>query len=373
MSHLLFGFRDLVNSNPNNSAFDLSSFFFDDTYLKAISPKRYNFYVKFVSGLSNPTVLEKFFYKTKEARDFKLEYNEKATNLANLINRLNTNFDETDKAKIIDDILRTIQNRYKLNDDNTNTLEELLKKGGNSPPTDAIKNTELNKGSQPMKTFLAKVNNIDPNLGAKPPLRSVDDLWINSVHEKPLSKSDKIKKLKTIYNNYKDTLSPDNLKITMIDRIIFIASTFIIRFISLMIIDWGLNTNIINSFNRAFLVYCMTYILFFIFIAMIVNVIVYYPVLELLSNSNITNIPNLFYYYYIYTNGSGRLLLHIFIILLLLLLPYIIDIDKINLSKITENTKNISYDYEKKNKIYDAISFFSLIIWFLTSIIAIKF
>ena len=53
MSHLLFGFRDLVNSNPNNSAFDLSSFFFDDSYLKALSPKRYNFYVKFVSGLSN--------------------------------------------------------------------------------------------------------------------------------------------------------------------------------------------------------------------------------------------------------------------------------------------------------------------------------
>jgi hypothetical protein len=373
MSHLLFGFRDLVNSNPNNSAFDLSSFFFDDTYLKSISPKRYNFYVKFVSGLSNPTVLEKFFYKTKEARDFKLEYNEKATNLASLINRLNTNFDETDKNKIIDDILRTIQNRYKLNDDNTNTLEELLKKGG-ATPEDTLNNAELNKGSQPMKSFLAKVNSIDPNLGARPPLRNVEELLVSSAPEKPIPKSDKIKKLKTIYNNYKDTLSPDNLKITMIDRIIFIASTFIIRFISLMIIDWGLNTNLINSFNRAFLVYCMIYILFFIFIAMIVNVIVYYPVLELLSNSNITSIPNLFYYYYIYTNGSARLLLHIFIILLLLLLPYIIEIDKISISmKIRDNTKNISYDHEKKNKIYDAISFFSLIIWFLTSIIAIKF
>lgn len=373
MSHLLFGFRDLVNSNPNNSAFDLSSFFFDDSYLKALSPKRYNFYVKFVSGLSNPTVLEKFFYKTKEARDFKVEFNEKATKLANLINQLNTNFDETDKNKIVDDILRTIQNKYKFNDDNANKLEELLKKGG-ALTYDDISRSDLNKGSQPMKSFLAKVNNIAPDLGAKPPIRNVEDLLTTSTLEKtPISKSEQIKKLKTIYNNYKDTLSPDNLKITMIDRIIFIASTFILRFISLMIVDWALNTNIINSFNRAFYIYCLIYIIFFIFIAMIVNVIVYYPVLELFSNSNITSIPNLLYYYYIYTNGSTRLLLHIFIIILLLFIPYIIDIDKINLSKIIENTKNISYDYEKKNKIYDAISFFSLIVWFLTSIIAIKF
>ena len=67
MAHLLLGFKDLVNSSPNNSIFDLSSLFFDDSYLKSISPKRYNFYVKFVSGLSNPAVLEKFFYKTKIA------------------------------------------------------------------------------------------------------------------------------------------------------------------------------------------------------------------------------------------------------------------------------------------------------------------
>jgi len=182
-----------------------------------------------------------------------------------------------------------------------------------------------------------------------------------------------IKKLKTVYDNYKDTLSPAKLKITMIDRIIFIVSTFIIRFISLMIIDWALNTNIINTFHRAFYIYCFTYIIFFIFIAMIVNVIVYYPILELFSNSNITSIPNLLYYYYVYTNGSARLLLHIFIIILLLFIPYVIDIDKINISKIEENTKNISYDYEKKTRIYDAISLFSLIVWVLTSIIAIKF
>jgi hypothetical protein len=380
MSHLLFGFRDLVNSNPNNSVFDLSSFFFDDSYLKSLSPKRYNFYVKFVSGLSNPSVLEKFFYKTKESRDYKDELNTKASNLANLINRLNTNFDKNERNKIVDDIMNTIKNKYKMNDDNLNKLDELLKKGGVPIEEKDIYKYELNKGNEPMKKFLTKINTIAPEIGSKPPLNDISELLIDpstskevSTSKNPIQRQEMIKKVKNIYNNYKDTLSPDSLKITMIDRIIFITTTFILRFIALMLIDWGLNTNLINSFHRAFYIYCIIYIVFFIFIAMIVNVIVYYPIMELFSNSGITQVPNMFYYFYVYTNGSARLLLHLFIIILLLFIPYVIDIDKIQLSKIDENTKNISYDYEKKTKIYDAISLFSLIVWILTSVIAIKF
>ena len=378
MSHLLFGFRDLVNSNPNNSVFDLSSFFFDDSYLKSLSPKRYNFYVKFVSGLSNPSVLEKFFYKTKESRDYKSELNTKANNLATLINRLNTNFDKTERTKIVDDIMNTIKNKYQLNDDNLTKLDDIFKvKGGVEIKPEEIYKYELNKGNEPMKNFLTKINTIAPELGSKPPLNDVSDLLISPIDaanaKKTIPRQEMIKKVKNVYNNYKDTLSPDNLKITMIDRIIFITTTFILRFIALMLIDWGLNTNLINSFHRAFYIYCIIYIVFFIFIAMIVNVIVYYPIMELFSNAGITQIPNMFYYFYVYTNGSARLLLHLFIIILLLFIPYVIDIDKIQLSKIDENTKNISYDYEKKTKIYDAISLFSLIVWILTSVIAIKF
>jgi hypothetical protein len=77
MAHLIFGFKDLVNINPNNSAFDISSILFDDTYLKMINADRYNFYVKFISGLSNPTVLEQFFYKVKESNDYRDSLNKK--------------------------------------------------------------------------------------------------------------------------------------------------------------------------------------------------------------------------------------------------------------------------------------------------------
>ena len=376
MAHLLLGFKDLVNSSPNNSIFDLSSLFFDDSYLKSISPKRYNFYVKFVSGLSNPAVLEKFFYKTKEARDYKSEINTKASILANLISRLNNNFSKEDKNKIIDDITSTIKHKFKLDESNTSKIDDLLKKGGDIENEDTDKLFEkytLNKGSQPMKTFLKRVNEIAPDMGSNPPIADVTELL---TEKKPITsskpKSETIKDLRNVYYNYKDTLSPDKLKITYIDRIIFIVSTFIIRFISLMIISWGLNTNIISSFYRAFNVYCFVYILFFVFITMIVNVIVYYPIMDLFSNNNIINIPNLFYYFYVYTNGSIRLLVHIFIIILLMFIPYVINMDKLQLARIADTTKNISYDYEKKNKIYDAINLFSLIVWVLTSVIAIK-
>ena len=230
-----------------------------------------------------------------------------------------------------------------------------------------------------IKKFITAVDNVAPNLGAPKPMENVKDLLLSTeekeARERQLNSNKKqlIKNLTPIYNNFKDTLNPKNLEISTIDRVIFIAITFIIRFITLMIIDWGLTTNLVNSFYTAFLYYCCIYLLFFIFITMIVNVIVYYPLLTLFSNIKIISIPNFRYYFYIYTNGYMRLLLHIFIILLILFIPYIINIEKLTFLKNEQNKPNISYDYEKKRKIMDAISFFSLIIWIITTIIAIKF
>ena len=106
---------------------------------------------------------------------------------------------------------------------------------------------------------------------------------------------------------------------------------------------------------------------------MLVNVVVYYPIMELFSNTTITKLPNYLYYYYIYTNGFMRLVVHIFVIIILLFVPYLINMDKIKMFWFDENNKNISYDYEERNNIYQSISIFSFIIWVLTSIIALKF
>jgi hypothetical protein len=400
MAHLLYGFRDLVNISPNNISIDISSLLLDDSYLKKLSPNRYNFYVKFIEGLSNPYVLEKFLYKTKEAKDYKVALNQKVAKLANLIKRLNNNFDTTDKNKIIENISNVIKGKFKIDDVNMNKITNLLstKIDGGAGEADAaekqkeklalineeekyIRDHHINKGPEPMKNFLNKINAITPDLVAKAPPSNIEDIIESDVmadndksKEKDYGKnSENIKKIKTIYEKYKDGLSPDTLKITFIDRLIFIGITFLIRYVSLMIISWGLDTNIIKDFQRAFFIYCIIYLLFFIFMAMIVNVIVYYPVLEIFTSSDIISLPNMFYYFYIYTNGSTRLIIHSIIIIILLYIPYVINMDKINFDWLQQPDKNISYDYEKKKKIYDSISLFSFIIWILTSVIALKF
>lgn len=380
MSELLFGFKDLVNIGSGSSSFfDISSILLNENYLKAISPKRFNFYVKFVSGLGNPEALEQFFYKTNDTRQFKEELNDKAIKFNKILKKFYENLDENDRNVVINNIKKTLKIKYNYNDETIDKIVSTMKMngGGLEDQKKIILEGTLNKGNEPMKQFLKKIQNVAPELNSKP-IENVEDLIITkeeqtNIDEKSAkSKSDMIKKIRPIYYKYKDDVNPENLKITMIDRIIFIATTFIIRYITLMIIDWGLSTNLINNFFRAFLYYCFIYLLFFVFIVMLVNVIVHYPLMELYSSMRIVSIPNLFYYFYIYTNGYLRLLIHIFLILVILFIPYIINIDKINFIKSEEKKTNISYDYDKKKKILDAISIFSFIIWILTSIIASK-
>lgn len=391
MAHLMFGFKDLVNTTPNTSILDIGSLLFDDSYLKSISPERYNFYVKFISGLSNPMVLEQFFYKVKESKDYRENLNNKIKHLSTLIKRLNSNFDTSDKNKIIEDITNVIKNKFKLDETQTNRIAEMLNttntkggasnkdnKGGEIKTRDEfIQKYELDKGAEPMKKFLEKVKKIDPTIGQKPPLNKIEDILIDKSNpvKAPLAKTrpETIKLLKGVYDNYKENLNPESLDISMIDRAIFIASIFIIRQIALTFVDWGLNTNVINNFHTAFLMYSLIYLIFFIFIIMLVNVVVYYPIMELFSNTTITNIPNYLYYYYIYTNGFMRLVIHILIIVILLFIPYLINMDKVKIVWYNFNTKNISYDYEERTNIYNSISLFSFIVWLLTGFIALKF
>ena len=71
----------------------------------------------------------------------------------------------------------------------------------------------------------------------------------------------------------------------------------------------------------------------------------------------------------------NRLLLHIIIILTLLAIPFILSLDTIETADTDETNENIniSFDNIKKDKIYTTITNYSLVIWVLTSIIALKF
>lgn len=240
----------------------------------------------------------------------------------------------------------------------------------------------VKKSFKPMQTFLNDVKKIAPVLNMEPP-KSMDDIVkkigddkdLKSVDLKTSDISDKTDELQQLYKNYlKNPLfSPERLEVNLYDRLTFMGITYLIRFLSLQFIYWCLSSNIINNFTKAFLFYTLIYILFFIFIVSLVNVIYFFPILELFSNiSALTLFPNYLYYFYVYTNGYLSLIIHLAIILILLFVPFILVMDRKD-DIINGDNNNISYDYKKKNEIYISISNFSLIIWVLTSIISLKF
>ena len=170
-----------------------------------------------------------------------------------------------------------------------------------------------------------------------------------------------------IFDIENDTMRPINkLDISKEDRIVFIGVTFIIRFICLSIIEWGMNTNFISSFQQIFLFYCAIYITIFCFITMIVNVIYNYPLQQLYSDHSIVNISSTLYYFYIYTNGPMRLVIHLMFIIILMLIPFIINIGN-------NQFDTIDFNYETKKNTRNILSRFTLVIWIITSIIAIRY
>jgi len=82
--------------------------------------------------------------------------------------------------------------------------------------------------------------------------------------------------------------------------------------------------------------------------------------------------PNILFYFYTHINGYSRLILHIVILLLLLFIPFILSLDDSKRKYVNENM-NISYNFKLKDKIYKTISNFSLVIFALTSIVAINY
>jgi hypothetical protein len=365
MAELLYGFKDLTNiRNPNTPIFNLSSLIIPDSFVRQFNSKRYNFYVKFINGLKDPDTLYKFLYTLRDAKIYHTDLQEKIAKISKGLSILS----DTDRNKVVDNLKNLIDNsKY---DKLFDVIKNFKKTGGDG--------YVINKPIAPMRSFLNKVHDVAPIL-VSTPKTTIEDVIkpASTAAGENDGKRDKlapidINKLRAVYEGFKEipNISPDRVEIKLIDRGIFIGVTLGIRLITLSLIYWCLNANLINNFRYAFIFYCVIYILFFIFIIALVNVIYYYPIIELFSNISLISIPNVLYYFYIYINGFNRLILHIVIICILMLIPFILSMDK----KITEQPNlNISFDYSLKNNIYRSISNFSFVIWCLTSVIALKF
>ena len=376
MTEFLFGFRDLTNiSDPKTPILNLGSLVLTDTFVRKFNPKRYNFYVKFINGLSNPANLYKFLYKTKESKTYHNDLENKIKTISKSLHLLS----KEDKKKVINNLKIILDDKNEKDGKYESILKYLDEQINDKITGGEGKSYFIKKNLMPMKSFIEDVNDAFPGIGNIPPT-DINELVKETTEQEPVGRNEdknNIRELKAVYNKYNSIsqISPERVNINYMDRGVFIATTMIIRLLSLSLIYWGLNSNLINNFKTAFLYYCIIYIIFFLFIIGLVNVIYYYPVVELFSNVSLVSIPNLLYYFYIHINGMNRLLLHIIIILTLLAIPFILSLDTIETADTDETNENIniSFDNIKKDKIYTTITNYSLVIWVLTSIIALKF
>ena len=181
-----------------------------------------------------------------------------------------------------------------------------------------------------------------------------------------------IQQLNNFENDPKNPL--DELAITFDDRIVFIIATFFIRYITIIIVQWCIDINIIKTFYEGFIYYAIIYIIIFWFIVLFINIDNSYDVKYMNFNGIINSIRTLFYYFYMGTNGISRLLVHTSLIIILIIIPIILNIkrkaDYVD-DEQTETEKILNNDERKQ--LSKSLSLFTMFIWLFTSIIATKF
>ena len=150
--------------------------------------------------------------------------------------------------------------------------------------------------------------------------------------------------------------SSENEKATFTDRIVFIAMTFVFRTISLLLINTAIHSRYITKFRQAFGYYFLIYSLLFIIWVTIVNI----------PKDNIL-IGLLFYYVNARYDSSvwiSRIGVHLAMQLLILPMPILLT------PKFSSQSETDTF--EKREHLYNTLSFFTLVIWIITSLVALR-
>lgn len=151
--------------------------------------------------------------------------------------------------------------------------------------------------------------------------------------------------------------SPKFEELEISDRLIMILLTFIIRNITLFLINWGVDSSFITSFKQGLIYYIILYTFIFLLVVSIVNN----------KSSDNISIKLMFYYLNIESQGYIRIIAHLLILYSLMPIIFILKDKNVN----TDNFVNLTY--QDKIKIKDAIGMFTLSSWILTSIIVLRF
>lgn len=183
-----------------------------------------------------------------------------------------------------------------------------------------------------------------------------------TVHEDPTGNnhSDVVKRV----TNH-PFFGPKEKNTTNFDIIVFIALTYMIRAISLFIVDWAINSSMVSSLEEAFFLYTGLYIILFGCCCLLVN-----------TGSGggdddgdgsdddefLNPFKLLFYYLNLDVNSSTRIYVHI--VLQLILFPVMLFV--------RDRSIKPEDSYEMRRSILRVLSTITMFIWIITSVVSFR-
>jgi hypothetical protein len=186
-------------------------------------------------------------------------------------------------------------------------------------------------------------------------IKSINATKAKATDPKEVESADKSLDFLAKNNLRHPIFSPETLKATFGDRVIFIAVTFAMRSFALTFLHWALKTRMVNSFEYAIVFYVFVYLLFFAFWVLVVNV----------SSQDLT-LHMIFYYVNLDADsGTGRVWLHAALQLLLLPLPFILR------SKSDETQAKL--ETRDQVRALNMVGKLSFVLWALGAFIALRF
>ena len=376
-----------------------ADYLIDDIDLKKMAPERFNYYKDLIAIFNKrPQTLYnilKKYYRFQDMTNKEKKY----------LNKLS--FYEADKATFENDDFNEL--KQKISDDKNsatiikNLLTALKKsvggKDNNQQGGDQDYKESAFRNALKKNYGMTNINYLNTNI-SKPKIAAEvtdDDRNTfnakNNAMEKRYKNQNKLVKIGKEIDIYNDgeyntgeikqkiirfENDPENplkeLDIKFDDRIVFIFSTFFIRYVTLVLIKWCIDINIIKTFEEGFYYYAAIYLTIFWFIVLFVNIDNSTQVDYMNFDDFMNSIRSVFYYYYMGTNGITRLFAHTCLIIVLLMIPIILNIRKKNdFEEHDDDDDSEIVHYDERKKLIKSLSLFTIYIWVLTSIIATKF
>ena len=376
-------FANIFNNNTydpdkddDEDAYDISpaDILIQDIDLKRNYNSRYRFYTELLKIYNkNPKIIKKVYTKLNAIKDLNgmekkllselIYYNnkpDKTTGGSGRGNRSSSKSDRRDGGGGGDGVLEG----YK-----ESKLRDVLKKDYDMPNISKLNKNINEKNPNSDKDTGDKITDFNKQIDNYYDHIEDDEGKTENIAE--LDKNIK-KKIIEFENDPENTFN--YLELTIEDRLVFIITTFFIRYLSLILIQWSVDINIIKSFEEGFFYYAVIYLAIFWFIVLFVNIDNTTKVDYMNFDNFMNSIRSVFYYFYMGTNGITRLLVHSCIICVLLIVPIILNIKKSTYieEENDDKDKNI-ISYEERKKLSKSLSLFTIFIWVLTSIIATKF